>query len=135
MFPRLFPTHISCAQAVTKYGLVSADYARRLRKFSLAPNLSKALEWAILLTYTRHFTTSDLQFGYKKGESPTLFISLIKNVVARFVHNCSLVFGCFLDASKAFDRVNHGIFFSVLSMDIYCNVYAQIFFYICCFTT
>jgi len=45
-----------------------------------------------------------------------LFSALVsfKNVVSKFVHNGSSVFGWFLDASKAFDRVNQDILFSKL---------------------
>ena len=49
----------------------------------LAPTLSKALEWSILLAYPRYFTTSHLQFGFKKGLSTSLCTGLIKNVVSR----------------------------------------------------
>jgi len=45
-----------------------------------------------------------------------MFSALVsfKNVVSKFVHNGSSVFGCFLDASKAFDHVNQDILFSKL---------------------
>ncbi len=36
------------------------------RPIALAPTLSKVLEWAVLLHYSDHFCTSDLQFGFKK---------------------------------------------------------------------
>ena len=35
-------------------------------------------------------------------------------VVSRYISNGSKVFGCFLDASKAFDRVDHGLLFQKL---------------------
>jgi len=85
------------------------------RPVALAPTLSKALEWSILLTYPQYFTTSDLQFGFKKGLSTSLCTGLIKNVVSRYVHHGSSVYGCFLDASKAFDHVNHHSLFTKLS--------------------
>ena len=40
---------------------------------------------------------------------------MIKNIVSRYIHNGSSVLGCFLDASKAFDSVDHGILFKKLS--------------------
>ena len=39
---------------------------------------------------------------------------LIKNVVAQYTHRETNVFGYFLDASKAFDLVDHGIIFHKL---------------------
>ena len=85
------------------------------RPVALAPSLSKALEWCILLNYPDQFVSSDLQFGFKKKHSTTLCTGLIKNVVSRYVYNGSPVFGCFLDASKAFDRVNHDVLFTKLA--------------------
>ena len=39
---------------------------------------------------------------------------LLKNTVSRYIHRRSTVFGCFLDASKAFDLVNHDTLFQHL---------------------
>ena len=81
------------------------------RPISLASALSKALEWCILLQYPEYFTTSGLQFGFKERMSTTLcnVTVLVKNVISRYMHEGSSVFACFLDASKAFDLVNHEI--------------------------
>ena len=84
------------------------------RAIALASTLSKALEWCILLAYKDWFKTSELQFGFKSKMSTSLCTGLLKCVVSRFLHEGSPVFACFLDASKAFDLVNHSILFQRL---------------------
>ena len=84
------------------------------RPIALAPNLSKVLESCILIHYQSCLTTSDLQFGFKRGFSTTTCTSILKNVVSKYIHRGSAVYSCFLDASKAFDRVNHKILFQLL---------------------
>jgi len=84
------------------------------RPIALAPNLSKVLEKCILFRYRSCFITSDLQFGFKQGFSTELCSGILKNVITKYLHNGTNVFGCFLDASKAFDRVNHSLLFEML---------------------
>jgi len=47
---------------------------------ALAPSLSKTLEWSILLLYPNQFTSSDLQFDFKKEMSTSVCTGFIKNV-------------------------------------------------------
>ena len=80
----------------------------------MAPNLSKILEWSILLQYGSYLSTSDLQFGFKPGVSTDACTGLLKNTIALHLHRKTKVFGCFLDASKAFNRVSHNTLFDIL---------------------
>ena len=71
-------------------------------------------EWCVLFITKSAFDTSPLQFGFKEGLSTDLCTGLIMNVVARYTTNNSAMYGCFLDASKAFDRVNYALLFEKL---------------------
>ena len=53
--------------------------------------------------------SSQLQFGFKPGLSTTMCTGVLKAVVSRYLHGGSNVYGCLIDASKAFDTVGvHG---------------------------
>ena len=49
--------------------------------------------------------SSNEQFGFKKSSSTDQCIFLLKERIRRYVELSSTVYTCFLDASKAFDRV------------------------------
>ena len=63
---------------------------------------------------SQYFSISDLQFGFKPGISTSMCTGSIKNIVSCCLSRDSRVFGCFLDASKAFDLVNHTLLFQLL---------------------
>ena len=93
-----------------KVASVSANY----RPIALSSMLSKVLERLLLNKYAEFFSSSHLQFGFKSGSSTTLCAGMVKNIVSRYIHSGSSVFGCFLDASRAFDLVDHNILFRKL---------------------
>ena len=95
------------------------NFSDSYRAIALVPTLSKALDWCLLLQYPDQFSTSDLQFGFKRFMSTSLCTGTVKNVAYRYVRNGSPVFGCLLDASKAFDLVQHDILFTVYLNVIY----------------
>ena len=59
---------------------------------ALTHTLSKIFEWTILIDYRLAFSTSSLQFGFKQGLSTQLCTGLIKNVIACYNINDSIVF-------------------------------------------
>ena len=50
---------------------------------------------------------SDNKFGFKQKHSTDLCIDTIKSIMQYYNYYSSPVYTCFLDASKAFDRINH----------------------------
>ena len=56
--------------------------------------------------------TDMYQFGFKKGHSTGLCTNIVKRTVDYYLKHGSHVFACFVDFSKAFDRVNYWKLFS-----------------------
>ena len=58
--------------------------------------------------------TSDNQFGFKQNNSTDLCIYTVRSIIQYYNYHSSPVYTCFLDASKAFDRINHWTMFKQL---------------------
>ena len=79
------------------------------RGIALASCFSKVIELCILELHGQRLLSSQLQFGFKPGLSTTMCTGVLKAVVSRYLHGGSNVYGCLIDASKAFDTVDHTI--------------------------
>ena len=84
------------------------------RPITLRPIISKIFENFLLDKFAKYLCTDDLQFGFKKHLSCSHAIFVLKQTIQYFNDNNSNVFLASLDASKAFDRVNHFKLFSIL---------------------
>jgi hypothetical protein len=84
------------------------------RPITLSPVISKIFESALLDKYSHYMKSDDLQFGFKKGLGCTNAIFSLRKVVEYFNSRDSNVYLASLDASKAFDRVNHYKLFTTL---------------------
>lgn len=58
--------------------------------------------------------TTDNQFGFKKSHSTDLCVYGLKEIVNIYKQHSSPLFICFLDASKAFDKLNYWLLFDKL---------------------
>ena len=79
--------------------------------------LSKLDEITVGMLITYYFYKIpgiDNQFGFKSSHSTDMCLFLLEQTIAQYNHNGSPVFVAFLDASKAFDKVNHGVLFKKL---------------------
>ena len=68
---------------------------------------SKLLELLILEKCKGVINTADNQFGFKENQSTDMCVFTLKEVVQYYVSLGSPIYLCFMDASKAFDKVNH----------------------------
>ena len=57
--------------------------------------------------YKFHLDSSDLQFGFKKNLDCNHVVFALRQCVEYFLFHGSSAYMAALDASKAFDRVNH----------------------------
>ena len=84
------------------------------RPIAVATALSKVLEKVVLHRLEAYLYTLDCQFSYKKGIGTEMCVWTLKNIIQYYTSRSSPVYLCFLDASKAFDRVNYWKLFNKL---------------------
>ena len=84
------------------------------RPIALASVLSKVVEKLLLQRMEDTLFTSANQFGFKKDHSTDQCVYVLKEIIDMYRCLQSSIFVCFLDASKAFDRVNHDKLFGKL---------------------
>ena len=77
------------------------------RPFTLASIVTKVFENNIYDCIAYSLTTCNNQFGFKTKHRIDMCIYAFKKAVLKYRCLNSNVYSCFLDASKAFDRVNH----------------------------
>ena len=98
-------------QPIPKGGGKDQSCSASYRGIALASSLSNVLEWCIILSNPNVFSSSDLQFGFKRGVSTSMCTQFLKNIVHHYNRGGSPVYCCLLDLSKAFDLVDHEIVF------------------------
>ena len=84
------------------------------RPIAITSVISKVLENIILSYSSDNLHTTDNQFGFKPKLGTEMCVFAFKQVIDYYKSNSSPVYICYLDASKAFDRVNHWTLLSKL---------------------
>jgi hypothetical protein len=99
---------------ITKGGKCNATNSENYRGITLGSVFGRILDLIVLNKYASCLVSDDLQFGFKRNSSTAMCSMVLKEVVTAFINNRSGVFCTFLDASKAFDKVNYCKLFKLL---------------------
>jgi hypothetical protein len=118
--------------AMTKHGhqpaaLLSAsiisipkDFSKSLcdssnyRGIALCSSIAKVFDLIFLARNKASLKTDDLQFAFKQNMGTAMCTLVLKEVVEYYLNRKSDVFACFLDCTKAFDRVKFDRLFEEL---------------------
>ena len=84
------------------------------RPIALTCVSSKILELLVMHRFKDNLITNDSQFSFKGKHSTDMCVFALKEVVQYYVSKSSPIYLCFMDASKAFDKVNHWQLFDKL---------------------
>lgn len=107
----LMDTKITPIVKDKKGDLSSAD---NYRPIAITCILSKVFELLILKRHENALDTTPNQFGFKPKHGTEQCIFVLKQVIDYYKTNGSPMYLCFLDLSKAFDRVDHTLLFKKL---------------------
>jgi len=84
------------------------------RGITLGSVFGRLFDLIVLDRYENLLVLNDLQFGFQRKRSTTMCTMVLKEVIAYYAENNSSTFCVFLDASKAFDRVEYCALFRQL---------------------
>ena len=84
------------------------------RGITLCNSISKVIDIIILSRYKDKLSTNDMQFAFKRKHSTVMCTLVLKEVVRYYMNNGSDVYTCYVDATKAFDRVQYDKLFCLL---------------------
>ena len=87
---------------------------KNYRGITMCNSISKLIDILFIIRYSEQLQTSDMQYAFKKKHSTVMCNLVLKEVLSHYLNNQSQVYACFIDATKAFDRLRHDKLFELL---------------------
>jgi len=84
------------------------------RPIAITGVASKIFEKVMLMRLQGLLHTSDHQFSFKPKHATDMCIFTLKSIIDYYISSSSPIYVCYLDASKAFDRINYWCLFDKL---------------------
>jgi hypothetical protein len=110
--PRYFC--LSTANPITKGRNVKITDSSNYRGIVLCTIFRRIFDLIIITRYHDKLQSNNLQFGFKPHRSTVLCTMIVKETIAYYTNNNSNVYCVFLDATKAFDKVEYCRLFKLL---------------------
>lgn len=88
--------------------------SKNYRSIAISSLILKLLDWVIIMNYGHLLKCSDFQFGFQQFSNTSLCSWLVYETIDQYLRNGSIVYGCLLDCTKAFDTVEHSKLFAKL---------------------
>ena len=105
---------LSTVIPITKDKLGDHTISSNYRGIALCAMVMKIFEYVLLCNHSSALCSSDFQYAYKKHFSTTQCTWVANEVINHYKSNDSDVYACFLDCSKAFDKVRYDVLFPKL---------------------
>ena len=105
---------ISAICSIPKDSRGSLCCDQNYRGIALSSSLGKILDLLMLTRNNDELITSDRQFAFKSHLGTTMCSLVVKETIQYYLNNGSGVASCFLDATKAFDKVRYDKLFDLL---------------------
>ena len=93
---------------------ISKQDSNNYRSLTIGTCISKIFDTIIMNKHSSIFHTSDNQFGFKEKLSTNMCTFALNETISYYTKDGSKVYALFLDASKAFDRLNYVKLFNKL---------------------
>ena len=88
--------------------------SKNYRSIAISSLILKLFDWTLIINYGHLLKSNDFQFGFQQFSSTSLCSWVVYETIDHYLRNGSIVYGCLLDCSKAFDTIEHSKLFEKL---------------------